>query len=139
MPHPATVVSLAAAALLSCSIALAQSGSASPVGAWKSATVNNPYFPLNVTVLLTITEVGADQRVAGRFSVNAPGTSGGGGYNCPNGTVSGTFDGSTLKVASKGNNLCAERIWNMKVSGDEMSGTYRGQDGNEVQMTYTRR
>ncbi|MBC5766250.1 hypothetical protein [Ramlibacter albus] len=136
-PAIASIASIAFVTLLSHAAAFAQT---SPVGSWKSATVNNPHWPShNTTVLLTINDLGADQRVTGRFSVNSPGASGGGGYNCPTGTVSGTFDGTVLKVASKGSNLCAERNWEMKVSGDEMSGTYRGQDGNEIPMTYTRR
>ena len=132
------IFSLGMVVMMSHVAALAQGGP-SVVGKWRSATINNPNWPLTSSVLLTISEVDASQRASGRFSVNTPGASGGGAYTCPNGTVAGTFDGVVLSVASKGSNLCPERVWNMKLQGEELTGTYRGLDGNEIPMTFTRR
>jgi hypothetical protein len=126
---------IAIALMLSSAGALAQT-SGSPVGTWKSNTFMHPDWPFGGSFVLNVTTADA-QRAAGTFLVYY--TSGGGVPNyCRNGPVSGTYNGELLKLSSPSSNLCVERIFELKVSGDRLAGKYIGSNSTPMELTFTR-
>jgi hypothetical protein len=130
------------AAALFWGAALAQPGS-SPVGTWRSDMIEKlPSGGLpgvNDTVELTVSKVEADQRVSGRFVAfetnwgmpSAPG--------CRSGPVSGTFDGTALKVVSKATNLCPERVFDLRMEDEKLAGKYKREVHGFLDVTFRRK
>ncbi len=112
-------------------------GPASIVGNWRSDPYEVPNWNITASIDLTVSELMADQRVSGSFVIRTVG-SGGSGLTCMTGPVSGHFDGVALKLASKATNLCSERVWDMKLADNRLSGTYRGGAG-EAAVVFRRR
>ncbi|MBI5275605.1 MAG: hypothetical protein HY854_04025 [Burkholderiales bacterium] len=111
---------------------------ASPVGTWKSGAMVHKEWPIAATVQITVTSIDAQQKASGQLQAFMAG-GGGGSANCPRAPLSGTFDGSTLKLASPATNLCPERTMELKFAGtDEMKGSYRGGFDELVSITFTR-
>ncbi|MBI5276621.1 MAG: hypothetical protein HY854_09190 [Burkholderiales bacterium] len=124
-------------AALACGAAIAQTA-LSPIGTWRSAGIILPGAPGVASVELTVSRVEPDQRASGRFVVYASGMSGTGSYGCDNGSVSGTFDGTTLKVASRETNLCPERVFDLKLEGGQLAGQYKGATGRSIDLAFMR-
>ena len=129
------VIGCGLAAALSCGAAAAQTA-ASPVGSWRGPTTIIPGSPFPVTLQLTVDKIEND-RVSGRF-IALGSTAGPGLYHCPIAPMSGTFDGTVLKVASPATDLCAERVFDGRMEGDRLSGKYKGPLGGFVDLTFTR-
>ncbi|MBI5276619.1 MAG: hypothetical protein HY854_09180 [Burkholderiales bacterium] len=122
MRHRQSVYPFGFLAVLCCA-AVADPG-ASPVGTWSSGRIVTSAPPWVDPVELVVSRVGADQRVEGRF-VTFPVTDGRfRGPGCHRGSVSGTFDGVALKVASPASNLCAERVFDLRLEGERLVGRY---------------
>ncbi|MBI5275600.1 MAG: hypothetical protein HY854_04000 [Burkholderiales bacterium] len=105
----------------------------SPLGTWRSNALVSPDWPIAATVQLTVTTA-EGSAVKGRYQIFFP-VSGG---LCPTGPVSGSFDGVALKVSSTPTNVCPERVFDLKFSGASLVGTYRGQNGQPNEVTFTR-
>lgn len=128
---------IVAAALFAPAGSFAQ-GPASIIGTWRSDPYTFPTWNISGSIELKVSELTADQRVSGSFTIYIVG-SGGSGLTCLTGPVSGHFDGVALKVASKASNLCAERVWDMKLTENVLSGTYRGGSGEAAVLAFKRR
>ena len=124
-------------ALLSCGAAIAQTGP-SPIGTWRSGQLTPPGGPGTASVELTVGKVEPDQRASGRFVVYSSGMGGIGFYGCQSGPVSGTFDGAALKVGSPETNLCPERLFDLKLEGEQLAGKYKGAGGRFIDVAFTR-
>lgn len=124
------------AAALTCGAAMAQPAAAA-LGTWRAPTTVIAGSPFPVSLQLTVEKVEADQRVTGRFIVLGS-TAGPGQFHCPIAPVSGTFDGTALKVASPATNLCPERVFDGKLEGEQLTGKYKGPFPGWVELTFTR-
>ncbi|MCM2251576.1 MAG: hypothetical protein NDJ19_04370 [Ramlibacter sp.] len=130
------------AAALCWGAALAQSGT-SPVGTWRSDMIEKPpsggLARVNDTVELTVSKVEADQRVSGNFVAfetnwgmpTVPG--------CRRGPVSGTFDGTALKLVTQATSLCPERVFDLRVEDEKLTGKYKREVVGFLDVTFTRK
>lgn len=123
-------------AVLSSGAAIAQTGPSS-IGTWRTG-IAMPGGPGTASVELTVGKVEPDQRASGRFVVYSSGMGGLGFYGCQSGPVSGTFDGAALKVASPETNLCPERVFDLKLEGEQLAGKYKGAVGQFIDVAFTR-
>ena len=118
--------------------AMAQPGP-SPVGTWRSGLISNALPRVSDTVELTVSKVEADQRVSGRFVAFETNWGMPSVPSCRSGPVSGTFDGAALKVVSQATNLCPERVFDLRMEDEKLSGKYKGEVGGFLDATFTRK
>lgn len=130
-------------AALCCGAVLAQPAGPSPVGTWRSDLIEKPpsggLARVSDTVELTVSNVESDQRVSGRFVAfetnwGMPSMPG-----CRSGAVSGTFDGTALKLVSQATNLCPERVFDLRMEDEKLAGKYKREVHGFLDVTFRRK